>query len=470
MSDTQQRRDFLKATAAAGVGYWLAPRSSQARTRMAVERVNHASIGAGGMGGADTEGMAEAGANIVALCDVDQRSAAETRELFPKARYFRDFREMLDVMGDRIDSVTVSTPDHTHFVASMTALQLGKHVRTQKPLTHDVWEARMLKEEAARRPDQVTAMGNQGTTHDGFREAVEVIQSGAIGTPREVHVWTNRPDWPQGTKAVLNHTGVAAALTGKGTAAKVPPELDWDLWLGTAPWRAYDPVYLPADWRAWWDFGTGALGDMACHTANMAFMACDLWDDISPTRVSAEMSELNPHTYPTWSVLTYDFPARRGYAGELPALKWVWYDGGDDKPGWVVPHLRKLAEGRPIPASGSIIIGDEGKLFSANDYGSSYVLLPEEKFADYRPPSPRLKRIGGDTYGEFIHAIQHGAPDEVMSNFGYAGPLTETVVLGCVTMRAKDRTIQWDGPNMRITNDESANAYLKREYRGDWGV
>jgi predicted dehydrogenase len=468
MTTKHQRRDFLKATATATAGLLAAAPSAQAGKRSADQPLNHAAIGAGGMGAGDVRGMAEAGANIVALCDVDEKRAAKSRERFPKAKFFRDFRALFDQMGAQIDSVTVSTPDHTHYAASMMALKLGKHVRTQKPLTHDVWEARMLKEEAARRPDQVTAMGNQGTTHDGFREAVEVIQSGAIGTPQEVHVWTNRPDWPQGTQAILNHGGVAAALTGQGAAAKAPSEFDWDLWLGTAPWRPYDPCYIPSDWRAWWDYGTGALGDMACHTANMAFMACEIWDGVYPTRVAAELSEYNPHTYPTWSVLTYDFPSRQGRSGQLPELKWVWYDGGADKPKWVVPHLRKLAHGRTIPESGSIIIGDQGTLFSPNDYGSAYTLLPEEKFKDYKPPSPRLPRIGGDSYGEFVRAIQNGDPNGVMSNFGYAGPLTETVVLGCVAMRAKDRLLVWDGPNMKVTNDPEANQHLRREYREGW--
>ncbi len=470
MANKSKRRDFLKATTAAGVGFWVSTRSARAQNRSANERVNHAAIGAGGMGGGDVNSIAGKGANIVALCDVDEKRAAGSLKKFPKAKFFKDFRVMFDKMGKEIDSVNVSTPDHTHYVASMMALKLGKHVRTQKPLTHDVWEARMLKEEAAKRPKQITAMGNQGTTHDGFREAVEVVQSGAIGVPKEVHVWTNRPVWPQGTGAVLKHQGVGAALTGRGGPAKAPSEIDWDLWLGTAPNRPYDPIYAPFAWRGWWDFGTGALGDMACHTANMAFMACEIWDGVYPTSVEAEMSEYNPQTFPMWSVITYEFPARDGRMGRLPELKWVWYDGGNDKPKWVVPHLRKLAHGRQIPGSGSVIIGDKGTLFSPNDYGSSYVLLPKDKFEGYKKPTPRLPRIGGDTYGEYIRAIQAGDPKAVMSNFGYAGPLTETVVLGCVAMRAKERRIVWDGPNMKITNDKDANQYLRRQYRKGWEV
>jgi len=470
MANKSKRRDFLKATTAASVGYWVSAGGARAASRSPNERVNHAAIGAGGMGRGDVKGISEAGAHVVALCDVDEARSAESRKRFPDAKFFHDFREMFDKMGDEIDSVNVSTPDHTHFVASMTALKLGKHVRTQKPLTHDVWEARMLKEEAARRPKQVTAMGNQGTTADGFREAVEVIQSGTIGAPKEVHVWTNRPVWPQGTGAVLKHKGVRAGLTGDGAAAKPPSTLQWDLWLGTAPVRNYDPIYVPHDWRGWWDYGTGALGDMACHTANMAFMACEIWDDVYPTSVEAEISEYNPETFPMWSILTYQFPPRQGRSGALPGLKWVWYDGGDDKPKWVIPHLKKLAQTNRLPVSGSLIIGEKGTLYSPDDYGSNYTLLPKQNFRGYKPPSPWLPRIGGDTYGEFVRAIQQGDPKAVMSNYGYAGPLTETVVLGCTAMRSKNRMIEWDGPNMKITNDQKANQHLRRDYRGEWDV
>ncbi len=462
MKRKANRREFLRQSAVAGAGLWVASRSAWGRSKSPNERLNVAAIGCGGMGSGDVNSVAERGASIVALCDVhvDRDDVRKNREKFAKARFFTDFRQMFDKMGKDIDAVTISTPDHTHAVATMMGMKLGKHVYTQKPLTHDVYEARMLTE-AARKHSVVTQMGNQGTASDGLREAVEVVQSGAVGPVREVHVWTNRPWWPQGANAILNLPGVKYALHGKDAAHPEPPAgIKWDLWLGTAPYRPYQPNYMPFAWRGWRDFGTGSLGDMACHTANMAFMACKLG---YPTSVEAEMSEYNPETFPMWSVIRYEFPAR----GDMPPLRWTWYDGGGDKPKWVNKKLKELAHGRDIPGSGSLLIGDEGTLFSPDDYGESYELLPKDKFEGYKPPAPRLPRVHGDHYGEWIDACKESKPERCMSNFGYAGPLTETVVLGCVAMRARKR-IEWDGPKMKITNDDEANSYLRRDYRKGW--
>jgi predicted dehydrogenase len=462
MKRKTNRRDFLKESTLAGAGVWVASRSAWAQSNSPNERLNVASIGCGGMGNGDCNSVAGQGANIVALCDVDadRGEVVENRKKFPNAKFYTDFRKMFDEMGKEIDACTISTPDHTHAVATMMAMKHGKHVYTQKPLTHDVYEARMLTQEAAK-GKVVTQMGNQGTSHDGLREAVEVVQSGAIGPVREVHVWTNRPVWPQGVGAILGLPGVKCVLHGDGEPTAKPRKgLDWDLWLGTAPKRPYQPGYMPFVWRGWWDYGTGALGDMACHTANMAFMACKLG---YPTSVEPEMSEYNSETYPMWSVIRYEFPAREN----MPPLKWTWYDGGSDKPAWVNRKLKDLAHGRDIPGSGSLIIGDKGTLFSPDDYGSNYYLLPEKEFEGYKPPTPWLPRAGGNHYGEWVQACKENNPKGTMSNFGYAGPLTETVVLGCVAMRARKR-IEWDGPEMRITNDEKANQYLKRDYRKGW--
>jgi predicted dehydrogenase len=447
MARKLNRRDFLAKTSTIGVGYWVASRTGIALAKSANEKVNVAAIGCGGMGGGDIGSLAGKGCNVVALCDVDHKHAGGSFQKFPNARRFWDFREMLDKMEKEIDAVNVSTPDHTHAVATMDAMKRGIHVYTQKPLTHDVYEARMLTK-AARKYKVVTQMGNQGTAHDGLREAVEVIRAGAIGKPLEVHVWTNRPVWPQG-------------IDRPKEGQPVRDGLNWDLWLGTAPERPYHEAYCPFKWRGWVDYGTGALGDMACHTANMAFMACDLG---YPTSVECRaMSNFNGETYPTWSVIEYEFPKR----GELPPLRWTWYDGGNDKPKWVVERLKKLAYGRDIPGSGSLIIGEKGTLFSPNDYGSSYQLLPSKDFEGYEKPEPSLPRAGGDNYGEWVNAIRLGDPSKTMSNFDYAGPLTETVVLGCVALRAGQR-IQWDGPNMKITNVRKANDLLRREYRKGW--
>lgn len=461
MADKTNRRDFLKTAALTGAGFWVAGRSAMAQSTSRSEKLNIACIGCGGKGKSDVSSVA--GENIVALCDVDDERAADSFKRHPKAKKYRDFRKMLDEMGKEIDAVTVSTPDHQHAVAAMMAMKMGKHVYCQKPLTHDVYEARALTEAAAKYK-VCTQMGNQGTSLSGLREAVEVVQSGAIGPVREVHVWTNRPIWPQGTGAILGLPGVQSALHGDSAAGPTPvrSSLDWDLWLGTAPERPYAPNYLPFKWRGWWDFGCGALGDMACHTANMAFMACKLG---YPTSVDAEVSEYNPETFPMWSVVRYEFPQR----GELPPLKWTWYDGGKDKPAWVNEKLKELAHGKEIPGSGSLLVGDKGTLFSPNDYGAEYKLLPEANFIGYKPPIPTLPRLHkGETHAmEWLKACKAGKPQMAMSNFAYAGPLTETVVLGCVAIRA-GRKIEWDGPNLKITNVSEANKYIKREYRKGW--
>jgi predicted dehydrogenase len=423
-------------------------------------RVNTACIGVGGMGARDLESVQDQ--NIVALCDVDESALDKQAEAFPDARRYVDFRKMLEEMDKEIEAVIVSTPDHTHFFAAMLAMQMGKHVFVQKPLTHDVWEARTLTEAAARFK-VCTQMGNQGTASSEFRQAVEIIRSGAIGPVREVHVWTDRPTWPQGTAAVLGIPGVQSALEQGRDGSDlppVPPNLHWDLWLGTAPARPYHPrVYQPRNWRAWWDFGTGALGDMACHTANLAFMACRLGH---PTSVEAEVSEYNPETCPTWSIIRSEFPAR----GELPPLRLTWYDGGHDKPAWVNARLADLAQRKRLPASGSLLIGDKGMLFSPGDYGEAYRLLPEDGFEDYEPPAPTLPRCR-DHHDEWLASIRDNKPEQAMSRFSYAGPLTEAVLLGCVAIRAR-RKILWDGPNLMITDDAEANKYLKRQYRAGW--
>ncbi|MHC4441744.1 MAG: Gfo/Idh/MocA family oxidoreductase [Planctomycetota bacterium] len=458
MSRKINRRELLKKSAFAGAGLWVAGGTGcsllQPRPRRISpnEKMNIACIGVGGRGRSNVRGVRNE--NIVALCDVDDKQAGNVFGNYPKAKRYKDFRKMLEEVKE-IDAVTVSTPDHQHAFAAMMAMQMGKHVYCEKPLTHDVYEARMLTE-AAKKYKVVTQMGNQGSCLSGLREAVEVVRSGAIGPVREVHVWTNRPIWPQGIGRP------------KDTPA-VPKTLDWDLWLGTAPERPYHPAYLPFNWRGWWDYGTGALGDMACHTANMAFMACKLG---YPTSVEAEMSEYNPETFPVWSVIRYEFPAR----GDLPPLKWVWYDGGKNKPGWVNKKLKELAHGNKLTGSGSLIMGDKGTLYSPNDYGAQYKLLPEKDFEGYKPPTPWLPRLpepkekrswDRNHHDEWIRACKEYKPDLPMSNFSYAGPLTETVVLGCVAMRAQQK-IEWDGPKMRITNLPEANQYLRRNYRKGW--
>lgn len=456
MGRKSTRRQFLQQTAATGLGFWVAGGLSVAASQSPNEKVNIACIGVGGKGSSDTDDAARVG-NVVALCDIDDNflNAKAAGAPFAKAKKYNDFRKMLEEMDKQIDAVTVSTPDHTHAVAAMMAMKMKKGVYCQKPLTHTVQEARLMRETAAKF-GVATQMGNQGTAENGLRRAVEILQAGVIGPVREVHVWTNRPVWPQ-----------SPLVTARPSEDPVPKHVHWDLWIGPAPMRPYSakkwdnghPTYHDFNWRGWWDFGTGALGDMACHTANMAFMALKLG---YPTSVSAESEPLNPETYPAWATVNLDFPAR----GDMPPVKFVWYEGKRDNKKNLPPE--KLFHGEKPTSSGSLLVGDKGVLYSPNDYGASYVLLPKGDFVGYKGPPETLPRNGkGDTgqKEEWVAAIKGGPP--ALSNFGYAGMLTEAILLGNVAMRAGSK-LDWDGPAMRFTNNSSANQYLHMEYRKGW--
>lgn len=442
MGQKTTRRDFLKQSTALGTAFWVTGAPAWADSKSPVERLNFACIGVEGKGSSDTDDAGHFG-NIVALCDVDERRLSKKATRFPKAKKFTDYREMLTELEKDIDAVTVSTPDHSHAPASVMAMKLGKHCFCQKPLTWSVHEARVMRETAAKY-NVATQMGNQGTAENGLREAVEVVRSGAIGPVREVHIWTNRPVWPQG-------------IGRPEGALPVPDYLHWDLFLGPAPERPYNAGYHPFNWRGWIDFGTGALGDMACHTANMAVMALDLFD---PQTIEAEVDGDSPgfqqgETYPKWSVITFEFGPR----GDLPACKMVWYDGGKRPP-------QELVYGEKMPSSGSLLVGEKGTLYSPNDYGARYLLLPKEKFAEYKAPEPSLPRSPGH-FEEFAIACAGGAP--AMSNFDYAGRLTETILLGNVAMRA-GKKIEWDAKAMKCKNAPEADQFLKREYREGWSL
>src|SRR6267142_368566 len=337
MNHPTTRRAFLQTTALAGAGFWVAGAPADEKSNSANGQIRFACIGVGGKGRSDTADAARHG-TVVALCDVDEQNLDKAAALHPQARKFVDFRKLFDEMGKSIDAVTVSTPDHTHAVAAALALRLGKHCFTQKPLAHSLHEARRLAE-IAREQKVATQMGNQHTADPGLRKAAALVRAGAIGAVKEVHVWTNRPTWPQGGP--------------RPAAADVPKSLHWDLWLGPAPARPHGYVYHPFAWRGYWDFGTGALGDMACHTMNLAFMALDLRD---PVAVEAENSGHNKDSYPKWSIIRYAFPAR----GRRPALTLTWYDGGKRPPA-------DLLDGEAPAKSGSLLIGARGKLYSAGD-------------------------------------------------------------------------------------------------------
>jgi predicted dehydrogenase len=467
MKAKTSRRDFLKQTSLAGVGFWVAGGLSLADSKSPNEKLNIACIGVGGKGSSDTDQAAQCG-NIVALCDIDDNTlnakAEETTKdkkakKFPHAKKYNDFRKMLEEMDKQIDAVTVSTPDHTHAPASIMAMKMGKHVYCQKPLTHDVYEARMMKEIAAKHK-VATQMGNQGTAENGLRHAVEIIQAGGIGPVSEAHVWTNRPIWPQAPDVVARPDNSPA----------VPKHVHWDLFLGPAPERPYalyppndkgeiKGAYHPFHWRGWWDFGTGALGDMACHTANMPFMALKLQ---YPSSVSAESGPINPETYPGWATVTWEFPAR----GDMPPVKLVWYEGHRD--GVLNLPPPDLLKGQKAKGSGALLIGSKGTLYSPDDYGAEFMLLPKENFEGYKVPAQTLPRNGGGDLGmkrEWVAAIK-GGPG-ALSNFDYASLLAETVLLGNVAIRL-GKKLEWDGPGLKVTNCPEAAQYIRREYRSGW--
>ena len=456
------RRDFLKAgtAAASAAAVWHVAGPARAQDRAAtadspMQRVNFACIGVDGKGASDSRNAAGL-SQIVALCDVDKRklngAKAKLKEFAPDADTYQDFREMLAERKDDIDAVTISTPDHTHAPAAVMALALGKHTFCQKPLTWSMEEARVLRN-LADETGLCTQMGNQGTAADGLREGVEIIRSGALGPVREVHVWTNRPVWPQGDGLPRNEDGTLRE-------DPVPPPLDWDLWIGPAPMRAFvEDVYHPFKWRGWLDFGTGALGDMACHTANMAVMALNLFD--AETAV-AEHTPIVEGQFPAGSRITFQFAEREGATGEtLPACKLYWYDGGN------TPD-KAMLEGLKMSSSGSLVVGDQGKLYSPNDYGEVYNLLPVKKFVDYKKPDPVLPRSPGH-FDEFVEAIRKNDPELALSNFDYAARLTETILLGNVALKAGG-PVEWDAASMKITNMPDGRQFIGREYRDGWTI
>lgn len=406
------------------------------------EKLNIAGIGVGGKGSSDID-QTSVNDNVVALADPDWRRAGSTLDKYPNAQKFKDFRKMLETVPE-IDACTVSTPDHTHAVAAMMAMSMGKHVYVQKPLTKTIYEARQLTE-AARQFGVMTQMGNQGRSGDGVRNSNEIIWDGAIGQIREVHCWTNRPIWPQGSE-----------LTEALPAEEIPDFIDWDLWLGPAPYRDFNAGYAPFNWRGWWDFGTGALGDMACHIMDTAYSSLMLGYPTSVECVSKK--GMNDQTFPDSSIIKFEFPAR----GNFAPVTVYWYDGGNKPPRPAdIPEDITLGDGGG--ANGTLFIGDEGYLTCAT-YGENPRLLPEERFRDYEPPQPYVPRVPNH-YRAWTYACKSGKP--ASSNFDYAGPFTEMVLLGNFSLLF-DGKVEWDGENMRVTNIPEANDYVHYDYRDGW--
>lgn len=459
MSNSINRRLFMKGSASALGYFFTAEAFSAARAAdKPMEKLRIAGIGVTGKGDSDVS-QAATMATLVALCDIDDKRLGEMaeRRKYTAKKYF-DFRKMFSEMEKEIDAVIVATPDNTHAVASTLAMHLKKHVYCQKPLTHDIYEARVMRE-LAKKNHLCTQMGNQGTASDGLRRGAEIIQGGLLGAVKEVHVWTNRP---------LTYWKQAPDVMARKPSEKVPAHIHWDEFLGPAPERPFASGYHPMVWRGWLDFGTGCLGDMGCHTSNLAFMGLKLGH---PTSVIAEAGDVNDETYPSWSHITLQFPAR----GEMSPVTFHWYDGKKDGKK-VIPPLELLAKVQPpgqkptdLAGSGSIIVGDKAILFSPNDYGEDFTITPKPDYQIRKPEHLPSNNKGDEGHkAEWIKAIQEGKPELALSNFDYAGMLTEAILLGNVALRSCGEKLEWDGPNMVVTNNKKANQFVKREYRKGW--
>ena len=467
MSNRKSRRAFMGQSVALGAGVWLGTSAASRSYASPLQSLSAACVGVGGKGSSDTSHIAGQGVSIVGLCDVDKGTLTKKGREFSDAEQFQDFREMLDKLGDKVDIVTVSTPDHTHACAANHAMKLKKHVYCQKPLTWSVHEARTLRE-TAEKMGVVTQMGNQGTSENGLRSAVEVIRAGVIGDVKEVHVWTNRPIWPQGQ--------------GRPEGSDpIPDSLDWDLWIGPAPMRPFkEKIYHSFNWRGWLDFGTGALGDMACHTTNMPVMAIDLFDPIAVTAVQ-NSGIVDNEQFPSTSSLKFEFAKR----GDFAATDFYWYDGGNLPSDEILEQLpqafqKRVADWRAGKSdqktSGAVLVGTEGIIFSPDDYGARYDIIRDGKIVkDFKVPEQSLPRIPFEGTGderhkwEFVKSITGEYKPGTMSNFGYAGRLTETMLVGILALRGeKGKRYEWDAKNMKCTNDEAINQFVQREYREGW--
>ncbi len=467
---TLSRGTFIRQTALATGAFFILPRHVLGRGFIAPsDKLNIAGIGVGGKGASDLMEFAKSPyVNIVSLCDVDDRQAAAARKSYPGATYYRDFREMLEKEKNNIDACSISTPDHTHAVATLAAMQLGKHVYTQKPLTHNIYEARQLTE-AARRYKVVTQMGNQGGSGDGVRKAKEMYDAGLIGTVTEAHAWTNRPVWPQGIPTP----------TGK---FEVPAELNWDLWLGPASFIDYNPAYLPFNWRGWWTFGTGALGDMACHIMDPIFRLLPIqYPDSAECSVATIWKEMwndtpNLDACPPASIIHLNYPRTDGKG----SIKVSWHDGG------LLPaRPEELLPEEPFGNwdGGVLLVGTKGKML-IDCYGANPRLLPTIRMKELQL-TPKLPRVPEGHYLQWVNACRAGYGNAVTSSpFEYAGPFTESILMGNLAIRSwmlKNPSLKgwddkylgrkkllWDAANMRVTNFDPANQFVKRAYRPGW--
>jgi predicted dehydrogenase len=450
------RRTFLASAAAVTAGFTIVPRhvlGGQQGVTPPSDKLNIACVGVGGMGKSNVKMCADE--NIVALCDVDYALSEPVFELYPSAKRYKDYRVMLDEMPG-IDAVIVATPDHSHAVVAMAAMEKKKHVYVQKPLTHSVYEARLLTE-TARKQGVMTQMGNQGHSGEGVRLICEWVWDGAIGKIHEAHAWTNRPVWPSGLE-----------VDRPKETPEVPKDMDWDLWIGPARFRPYHPSYHPAKWRAWWDFGTGSLGDMGCHIVDPLFWALKLKYPVSvEANVSTywpaffEKAEPKNEMFPRSTIVRFRFPARE----KMPPVTMTWWDGG------LMPaRPAGLEQGRRMGDldGGILLVGEKGAIMSGC-YGESPRIVPESLMKKYKRPKKTIERIpeGKDGHEkDWIRACKTGKP--ASSNFDYSGPLSEAVLMGNLAVRFPDRELLWNGQAMEVTNDADANAYVRRDYREGW--
>ena len=409
-------------------------------------------MGSGNLSNCETE-------NIVALCDVDHKLSAETFNKYPKAKVYKDFRVMLETQKD-IDAVIVATPDHTHAIISMMSIKLGKHVFCQKPLTHTVYEARVITE-TARKYKVQTQMGNQGRSSEEIRRLKEWIDDEAIGPVRKVYAWTDRP-------VGGNAWDTFDAKAKPKEKPPIPKDLDWDLWLGPAKYRNYHPSYHPNSWRAWIDFGTGSMGDMGCHIIDPSFYALELG---APSEIQATSThwvpEVESQTYPSASIVRMKFPKR----GKHPELELTWSDGR------ILPPIPKEFKDKDkFTLSGAMIIGDKGKIIHNSHGASGLKIIPEEKMLSYKQPSKTISRIKGDWREggheqDWIRACKEGPNGTpASSSFEYGGPLTEMALLGMIAIRLKDQRLKWDSKKFEFTNNKEANKLLHKEYRKGWSL
>jgi predicted dehydrogenase len=437
------RRDFMNHAIAAAA-FTIVPRHVLGGKAYAApsDRLNIACIGIGGRGGANLKGVR--GENIIALCDVDTRQAGEAFDNHPRAKRYTDFRKMLDEMDNQIEAVVVSTPDHTHAVACMDVMRSGKHLYCEKPLAHSIYDIRELMK-AAHKHKVITQLGNQGHSFDDIRRFCEWIWDGAIGEVHTIHA------------ACGSNYSKINQLSRRNEEHEIPSELDWDLWLGPAKYRRYNPMYLPGSWRGWMPFGSGVIGDWVCHVVDPVFWALDLG---APKNIQAEAKNYDPKkhadTFPSGTTVKFDFPAR----GKRGPVKLFWHDGEEK-----IPRPEDLEEGRKVPRTGAVVIGEKGKIMYGSHGANSVRIIPETKMKEYRRPEPTIPRVKGH-HEDWLEAVKNNRP--AGSNFDYGGPLTELAQLGIIATKMLGRKLEWDSENMRFTNCDEANQYINPSGRKGW--